>query len=51
MKKDMGEIQEEEMTEEITKQMGGKREERTFYHVRRWQTDEWRQNQGHGMVD
>ena len=40
MKKDMGEIQEEEMTEEMTKQMGGKREERMFYHVRRWQTDE-----------
>ena len=30
MKKDMGEIQEEEMTVEMTKQMGGKREERMF---------------------
>ena len=36
MKKDMGEIQEEEMTEEMTKQMKGKREERMFSHVRRW---------------
>ena len=37
MKKDMGEIQEEEeMTVEMTKQMGGKREERMFYHDRRW---------------
>ena len=51
MKKDMGEIQEEEMTEKMTKQMGGKRDERMFSHVRRWQTDEWRQNQGQGMVD
>ena len=40
MKKDMGEIQEEEMTEKMTKQMGGKRDERMFSHVRRWQTDE-----------
>ena len=37
MKKDMGEIQEEEeMRAGMTQQMGGKREERMFYHVRRW---------------
>ena len=40
MKKDMGDIQEEEMRAETTKQIGGEREERMFYHVRRWQTDD-----------
>ena len=44
----------EELREEMTKQMGGKREERMFYHVRRWQTDEWpqrRSEDGRLMTD